>query len=381
MVTTIPETEVFERLWEQLRGNVDRIAELVLAAHRREIPELPSDDELYAAIGEAVRADLVDGLTAFRFEQQLPRSLTPEAAHWSRFAAHARLPLPTLLRLFRVGQRVIWREVCAAVKEVEPNAVARESLVTLITDQMFEGGDRLLTLQAEEYLAERDRLVRSRAQARLAAIQQVLVDDLADASGLEYDLNREHVAVVAHGADAERLLRACASTPRLIVQAGPNTVWAWFGGEVSGLEQPSTSAVTIGLGRPGRDREGFVVSHEQARAAASFGAVSKLQLTRFDAVALEWLATRDRVAAKRFVLDELGPLLSDEDKGGRLLETLEAYLETGYNASSMAARLSISVRTASYRVRSIEELLGRTIASRNAELHTAVRLHRLLWRS
>jgi len=44
----------------------------------------------------------------------------------------------------------------------------------------------------------------------------------------------------------------------------------------------------------------------------------------------------------------------------------------------MGARLGISVRTASYRIRSIEELLGRTIASRNAELHTAIRLHRLL---
>ena len=175
------------------------------------------------------------------------------------------------------------------------------------------------------------------------------------------------------------MLRDIGQTRSLVVQGGPDVVWAWFGTEppVEALER--VSGVSVGIGRPGAGREGFVVSHEQARAALSVGRASGRAVTRFEAVSLEWLATRDRAAAERFVVDELGPLLVDaSDRGARLLDTLEAYLEAGYNASSMAARLGISVRTASYRIRSIEELLGRTIASRNAELHTAIRLHRLL---
>ena len=378
-MATLPEGEVVEQVVERLLADVDRIAELMLAAHRSEIPELPADEDLLAAIGEAVRADLVDGFTAFRLEQRLPVALAFETGHWARRAAQARVPLPTLLRLFRVGQRVVWHEICAALDDAVGDPVLRESALRQITDVMLEAGDRQLTLQSDEYLAERDRLMRSRAQARLAVVQQVLADAKADASSLDYDLRAEHVAVVATGADAESALRALAQPRRLIVQAGPDVVWAWFGVEPDGRTLASSSDVSFGIGRRATGRDGFVVSHEQARAAHALGSATGAVATRFDAISLEWLATRDRAAAKRFVSDELGSLVAgDDERGVRLLDTLEAYLAAGYNASSMAARLGISVRTASYRIRSIEELLGRTIASRNAELHTAIRLHRLL---
>lgn len=378
-MATIRDGDVLEQVVERLLCDVDRIAELMVAAHRREIPDLPADEDLTTALREAVRADLVDAFTAFRLEQRLPGSLTFETSHWARRAARARVPLPTLLRLFRVGQRVVWREICAVLDDSVSDPVVRESALRLITDVMLEGGDRQLSMQSDEYLAERDRVMRSRAQARLAVVQQVLADPKADASSLEYDLRGDHVAVVASGADCESVLRALAQPRRLILQAGPDVVWGWFGSEPDEQGLAGATGVSIGIGRRGSGRDGFVVSHEQARAAHALGSARGEAVTRFETVSLEWLATRDRAAAQRFVADELGPLLADEgDRGGRLLDTLGAYLEAGYNASSMAARLGISVRTASYRIRSIEEQLGCTIASRNAELHTAIRLHRLL---
>ena len=373
----MPQEEALQRLEQKLSSDVTRIGELMLAAHRREIPDLPADDELQAALREAVHADLVDAFTAFRVEQRLPESLTFQTGHWARLAARARIPLPTLLRLFRVGQRVVWQEVCTAVDEVEPDPVQRELLVRLVADVMFEGGDRMTTLQTEEYLAERDLVMRSREQARLALVQEILLDATVDASALEYDLRGEHVAVVASGTQAARTMRAIVQTRRLVLQVAPDQVWGWFESD------PPEFAVAggdlnAGIGRPASGRDGFVTSHEQARAAHAFGAARAEPVMRFDAIALEWLTTRDRAGAARFVSDELGPLLADGSRGARLLETLEAYLESGYNASSMAARLGISVRTASYRIRSIEELLGRPIAARNAELHTALRLRQLL---
>src|SRR5439155_3587847 len=145
----------------------------MLAAHRREIPDLPADDDLQLALREAVRADLLEAATAFRLERQLPESLPFETSHLARRAARSRVSLPTLLRVLRVGQRVMWRELCAALEEVEPDPALREATLRLLTDLMFEGGDRLSTLQAEEYLAERDRIMRSREQVRLAVVQQV----------------------------------------------------------------------------------------------------------------------------------------------------------------------------------------------------------------
>jgi hypothetical protein len=162
----MPEGEVLERLQERLRADVDPIAELMLAAHRREIPDLPTDEDLQVALREALRADLAAGFTAFRFERRMPRTLTFETSHWARRAARARVPLPPLLRLFRVGQRVVWHEICAALDEFEPDPAQRESTLRLIADVMFEGGDRSSTLQTEEYLAERDRIMRSRSSGK-----------------------------------------------------------------------------------------------------------------------------------------------------------------------------------------------------------------------
>lgn len=380
-MSTVPDAEVLERLLERLRGDVDRIAGLILAAHRREIPELPADEEIEIALREAVRADLVAAFTAVRLDGRPPSSLALETGHWARRAARSRVSLPTLLRLFRVGQHVVWHEICVALDEVEPDVERREGLLRFVTSLMLEGSDVQLMLQTDEYLAERDRVMRSRERATLAVVQQVLAGAPADDSALDYDLRGEHVALVAVGPDAERTLRSFAQTRRLVVPGGPEVAWAWFPAAPPELALISLPAIRIGVGRPGSGREGFVASHEQARAAQAIGSIRDAPLTRFGDVALEWLATRDRAAATRFVDDELGPLLGGgEDRSARLIDTLEAYLEAGYNASSMAARLGISVRTASYRVRSIEELLGRTIASRNAELHTAVRLHRLLGR-
>ena len=372
----MPDQDTLERLQQRLSAELERIAEMMLAAHRREIPDLPDDPDIQGALREAVRADLTEAFTAFRVEQRLPRTLTFETSHWARLAARARIPLPTLLRLFRVGQHVVWRELCSLLDELEPDAARREAMVRLITDVMFEAGDRMSTLQAEEYLAERDVIMRSREQTKLALVQLILSDASADTGALEYDLRGDHVAVVASGADAARVMRAVVQPRRLVVQAAPDTVWGWFGSAPRELAA-GAAGITLGVSRTSSGRDGFVLGHEQARAAHALGGILGRPLTHFDAISLQWLATRDRAGAIRFVADELGPLLGDADRAEKLLDTLEAYLEAGHNASSMAAQLGISVRTASYRIRSIEQLLGRTVASRNAELHAALRLRHL----
>ncbi|MGH9043820.1 MAG: helix-turn-helix domain-containing protein, partial [Acidimicrobiales bacterium] len=61
-----------------------------------------------------------------------------------------------------------------------------------------------------------------------------------------------------------------------------------------------------------------------------------------------------------------------------LRTTLEAYFASDQNAVSTSHRLHIHERTVSYRLRSIEEWLDTTIASRRDELAISLRLHRLL---
>jgi hypothetical protein len=57
-MTTAANTEVLDRLKERLQADARPIAELVLAAHQQEIPDLPNDAELQAALRDALLADV-----------------------------------------------------------------------------------------------------------------------------------------------------------------------------------------------------------------------------------------------------------------------------------------------------------------------------------
>ena len=83
-------------------------------------------------------------------------------------------------------------------------------------------------------------------------------------------------------------------------------------------------------------------------------------------------------AARRFVERELGSLTARDPKTTVLRDTLGTYLDSGLNAAAAALELHVSDRTVAYRIRGIEELLGRSVLGRNCELAAAIRLHRVL---
>ena len=92
---------------------------------------------------------------------------------------------------------------------------------------------------------------------------------------------------------------------------------------------------------------------------------------------LEAALLADERVPRRLVEHELGPLAEDDERAATLRTTLDAYLRTGQNASAAAAMLNVNDRTVAYRIRSIEDLLGRSVAARGPELATALRLRRL----
>jgi DNA-binding PucR family transcriptional regulator len=57
----------------------------------------------------------------------------------------------------------------------------------------------------------------------------------------------------------------------------------------------------------------------------------------------------------------------------RLRHTLKAWFAAGQNASAAAAMLGVHEHTVHYRLKTIEERLGRPVAPRRAELETALR--------
>lgn len=107
---------------------------------------------------------------------------------------------------------------------------------------------------------------------------------------------------------------------------------------------------------------GATATEEQRTAAAADRA-----LAIFD-------GDRDRAAS--FVRGELGAIELSSPRAGRLLRTLEIYLEHGQRVANASA-VSEQHRDTVYRhLREVEELLGYSIEERSADLLWALRLRR-----
>ena len=132
------------------------------------------------------------------------------------------------------------------------------------------------------------------------------------------------------------------------------------------------------------DREGdFVVGKAQttpddeAAQTARVSALSEDHATRvvsYRAVELVSLLAADFERAKRFVTAQLGPLAGTDDAMARLRETVLAFLTANGSNVRVARALHIHQNTVIYRVNRAEELLGRPVTERQAELTCALML-------
>jgi DNA-binding PucR family transcriptional regulator len=98
---------------------------------------------------------------------------------------------------------------------------------------------------------------------------------------------------------------------------------------------------------------------------------------RYDDVALESLVADDEARSRAFVSRELRGIDGHDRRSQLLRRTLRAYFASAQNGSAAAALLGVHEHTVAYRLRTIEERLGRPVTARRAELETALRLMEL----
>lgn len=102
-------------------------------------------------------------------------------------------------------------------------------------------------------------------------------------------------------------------------------------------------------------------SHDEARYA--LGIADRLGLDRpvVDAseLAVYRVLLRDRPAVHDLIRGTLAPLMDNRGGAAPLLETLDAYYQTGCVATEAAARLHLSVRAVTYRLAKVAQLIGR----------------------
>jgi hypothetical protein len=380
-------TEVEDQVIDGFERRLDDVvARLAAEVERQALFVNAADERFLGALRNAVIAELHAGVVGYRLDRRLPAAPPAETADLARRAANAGVPLSALLTFYMVALNIYWEAIHQAILSTPATRETHNTVVTTGTRYLHEYMAHLATLAAKEYGDERERSLRRRTLRRLAVVRDVLSGSAGGDAVLGYNLRATHVALVATGPGAEEAIAALreAASPRALTVADDETIWAWLSGDAAQLTQlerlvASSAGTTprIGVGRRQDGPDGFRITHRQAATAHELAVRFGRSSVRYEAIALATLAVSDPRTTSIFIADELRPLIGDEQRSERLLETLYAYLESGQNGTTTAARLGTSARTVSHRLRLIEEALGRPVASRAAELHAALRMRRL----
>lgn len=319
----------------------------------------------------------------------------PEAREYVRGFVSRGLPVPVLLRTYRLGHAWIWEIWSEALRERASGPEELTDAIEYSSRWMFEYIDLVSGALVEDYAVEQARRARSADQLREATVRQICAGEAIDGEAasrrLGYELERAHVAMhiwseQADAAGVERAARDLAGRGALTVASGATALDVWRACDesdaaampsVAGFEPPAGVSVAVGGGSHARGVEGFRVAREEAGEAARVGRLAGGRLgsvIRYQDVALVSLLSEDLPRARAFVRLKLGALAALDEPTERLRETLLAYLACSRSSGRAAKRLQVHQNTVTYRVNRCEELLDRELAEDETDLLCALTL-------
>jgi AcrR family transcriptional regulator len=370
----------------RLRARQVEIEEVIFA-HVRDAdkfgPAGGDDAEYVAGLRASVTAALDYALVGIEQGEEWSGPIPSVAMEQARRAARNGVGLDAVLRRYAAGRRLMSDFIMTEAEGFSTQALRR------VLDLQGLLAERLMVAVSTEYKQEAERAGRSPERRQLELVRSLLAGERLDGVQLDYDLDGEHVGVIARGAGAREALRSLAGRldrRMLCVDSGEGTVWAWFGGNerfvMADVERVLVSAaagegVVLATGEPARGLEGWRLTHQQAQAALVVALRRPRRYTRYADVALLATALKDELLAAALIDVYIAPLEDSRGGGPVLCETLRAYLNAECNVSSAAAALGVVRKTVENRLRTIEERLGRTLHPCPAELEVALLLDEL----
>lgn len=356
------------------------------------------------ALGALYRAIQTSSLSLVEVLQghDRPFSLTKDQVMVVRETARREFPLRDIVRGLRIVQRH-WTEVLLELAERHlpeaQQAPRTRELLSVLTGFFDDTVDAVMG----EYLSERQRLIGRALGSRREVVERLLAGEpVEDAEGvLGVDLAHHHLAfaLAGYGHEAgglerhpssalgllEELSTSLRAASQLLVPGNDAEIWGFVSCErpmeVDEVRRAAevvarAEGATAGIGRPRPGREGFCRSLVDARDALRIARLRPADpaVVAYDEVRLAALLSTDLDRARSFVLDELGQLAADHSGTAELRATLRAYYECEQSLVRTAARLFLHRNTVVYRLRRIEQLLGRPVGDHALELHAALEL-------
>jgi hypothetical protein len=345
-------------------------------------PREVSDPGYLQGLNSALAAAVDYRLAVLEEGERHAPVVPPELLAQARLDARDGVALDTVLRRYFAGNSLFGDFL---VEEAERAEVPSSALRRLLAEQATLG-DRLLAAVSAEHAREASSRPRSAAERRRECVKRLLAGELVDTAELGYDLEAQHLALMARGEGAEELMRGVADTldrRLLAVSREEEPTWAcWLGG---GRPLPPADAgqaladlvpagIFVTVGEPGEGLAGWRLSHFQAKAALPIAEQQGQRVLRYADVALLASIARDELLATSLRQLYLEPLERSRDGGKVARETLLAYFAAERNVTSTAAALGVDRRTVRNRLRAIEALLGRPLRGSVADLEIALRL-------
>lgn len=385
-------TMVADRLEVEEDETVEEVVAAILAAE----PALGADAALTAEVQASCRANVHRFLSLARRADDPPPAGTPlEALDVARTFVRRGIDTDAMNMAYRQGQHILWRRWMATAERVvsgsELAAVLRPSF-----ELLYSYLDAVLAHTVAEMQRERSQVLGGALARRAETIRLVLdaapIDPATASARLDYDLRRQHTALVlwteteaAQGrleAAAAALARERGVRQPLMLAGGSSVLWAWIPSDepvaLTNLKPLPDVRVAIGPTRAGP--HGFRTSHEATLSIYRLmaGNPEAGQAATYAELEVTALAAQDDARAREFVRTTLGALADDTPAAARLRETLRVFLEEADHGPRTAARLHTHRNTILQRIARATELLGHPPGQRRLAVSLALELNRRL---
>lgn len=382
----------------QQPGGVEDLADGLNAALVEEIPELAG---LRGDLDASTRTLLVAFFAAAAEGPETPIAIAGPVLDLARTLAIRTPDVGVLLRAYRVGQRLAWREFTAILTQEIADPELRLAAMAFLFERLSVELERVVDASVAVFTAERDQWLGGALARRAEIVGALLAGDPVDADEatrvLGHRLHPGQLAILlwqadsGEGADAlqrlESLARAVATTLQapapLMLPEGARALSAWINVAqdpdpvtLAGLVAEGGRGVHLALGASRAGAAGFRSSHRQAVLARRVAQESDVPglVTDYRSIAAISPFLDDPEAMTELVATELGGLVGRDENAARLRETTLAYLRAGGSARDAAAALGVHKNTVLYRLRGIEEALGRSLTERRLSLEVALEL-------
>jgi DNA-directed RNA polymerase specialized sigma24 family protein len=363
---------------------VPALVDDILATQQEALADFPAahdDAQALAAARDATAVGVATALSVIRVPDEFPAALPAASVRTVRRAVSRQVSLNDQHHAYRVAHAVFQDHVFRHAERTGTSMAA----LRRITESLFAYYDWAMSAVTQQHEREQASVPPRGDPARYPRIERALAG--APPDDLGYDLEQTHVAVVLAAADGVEVVERAGSelgVPVLCAASPNGQIVAWLGaGAVTPDAIAEALARHIGDGRAGvSEREagahGFAGAHRKALIALRVGARRDSRVCVYRDVALEALAFGGEEIAIDFARAELGRMAGGGNRITMLRETVQQYFAHGSSTAATARALGIAERTVTYRLRRAEELIGRPLAERRADLETALRLYAVL---